>query len=341
LTPDGHEIVFSSTRGGLASLWRISVSGGTPRPVVGVGENALSSAISPKGNQLAYQRMNFKNNIWRLNLRNEKTRHAPPAVVISEKGWSLGRPHFSPDGKKIAFESDRLGYADIWACDSDGSNCQQLTSLHGVAGAPSWSPDGRYIAFEFRPKEHSEVYLVEVNGGLPRLLATLPGADNGGPSWSRDGKWIYFYSDRGGGPLQLWKIQPTGGPAVQVTRNGGVVAAESADGRFLYFAKVDVPGIWKMPLHGGQETLILDQPYRGFAWWNWALGQNGIYFINFESKPNATVEFFEFASHKTIPIWPLTNRPFVGLSISADGRSILYAQNEFQHSDIMLVKNFR
>jgi len=71
------------------------------------------------------------------------------------------------------------------------------------------------------------------------------------------------------------------------------------------------------------------------------VGRNGIYFINLETKPNATVEFFEFASHKTIPIWSLTNRPFVGLSISADGKSILYAQNEFQHSDIMLVKNFR
>jgi Tol biopolymer transport system component/DNA-binding winged helix-turn-helix (wHTH) protein len=340
-TPDGRDIVFSSTRGGLASLWRISVSGGTPRPIVGVGENALSPSISRKGNQLVYQQMNFKNNIWRLKLRDEKSRQASPAVVISEKGWNLARPHFSPDGKRIVFESDRLGYPDIWACDSDGSNCQQLTSLHGVAGAASWSPDGRYIAFEFRPKEHSEVYLVEVNGGLPRLLATLPGADNGGPSWSQDGKWIYFYSDRGGGPLQLWKIQLIGGPAVQVTRNGGVVAAESADGRFLYFAKADVPGIWKMPLQGGQETLILDQPYREFAWWNWALGRNGIYFINLETKPNATVEFFEFASHKIIPIWSLTNRPFVGLSISADGRSILYAQHEFQHSDIMLVKNFR
>jgi len=340
-TPDGRDLVFSSTRGGLPSLWRISVSGGTPRPIVGVGENALSPSISRKGNQLVYEQVNFKNNIWRLKLRNEKSRQASPEVAISEKGWSLGRSHFSPDGKRIVFESDRLGYADIWACDSDGSNCQQLTSLHGVAGAPSWSPDGRYIAFEFRPKEHSEVYLVEVNGGLPRLLATLPGADNGGPSWSRDGKWIYFYSDRGGGPLQFWKIQLIGGPPVQVTRNGGVVAAESADGRFLYFAKADVPGIWKMPLQGGEETLVLDQPYREFAWWNWALGRNGIYFINLETKPNATVEFFEFASHKTIPIWSLTNRPFVGLSISADGKSILYAQNEFQHSDIMLVKNFR
>ena len=339
-TPDGRDIVFSSMRGGLASLWRIAASGGTPRPVVGVGGNAFSPSISRKGNQLVYQEMDQKNSIWRLNLRDEKDRQGSPAVVISAKGPNLARAHFSPDGKKIAFESDRFGYPEIWACDNDGSNCGQLTSLHGTAGAASWSPDGRYIAFEFRPKEHSEVYLVEVGGGLPRLLATLPGADNGGPNWSRDGKWIYFYSDRGGS-VQLWKIQLDGRPPVQVTKHGGVVATESADGRFLYYAKLDVPGIWRMPLQGGEETLILDQPYVPFAWWDWALGRNGIYFINFETKPNPTIGFFEFATHKIIPIWTFTKSPFVGLSISADGSSILYAQNDFLRSDIVLVKNFR
>src|SRR5438309_5964747 len=187
-TPDGREIVFSSMRGSLASLWRISASGGTPRPVAGVGAGSWP-AISPKGNQLVYQNEGFKNDIWRIDLKDEKHRQGPPAQVISGKRGS-GRPHFSPDGKRIAFESDRLGYSEIWACDSNGSNCGQLTSLRGTAGAARWSPDGRYIAFEFRPKEHSEIYLLEVGGGMPRLLATIPGADNGGPNWSRDGKWI-------------------------------------------------------------------------------------------------------------------------------------------------------
>src|SRR5712691_1391736 len=252
-TPDGRDIVFSSMRGGLASLWRMSASGGTPRRVPGVGVIAAFPSISPKGNQLVYQQMDFKKNFWRLNLGDEKHSQGPPAVVISEKAQNPGRPQFSPDGKRIAFVSDRLGYAEIWACDSDGSNCGQLTSLRGTAGAARWSPDGHYIAFEFRPKEHSELYLLEMGGGVPRLLATLPGADNGGPNWSRDGKWIYFYSDRGGGSFQLWKMPLTGGPPVQITKNGGVFGAESADGRFLYYSKFDAPGIWKMPLNGGDE----------------------------------------------------------------------------------------
>jgi Tol biopolymer transport system component/DNA-binding winged helix-turn-helix (wHTH) protein len=339
-TADGRDIVFSSMRAGLASLWRVSASGGTPRPLVGVGLNAASPSISRKENQLVYQQTDFKNNIWRLDLSDEKTRRGPPSIVISDKGPSLARPHFSPDGNRIAFESDRLGYADLWTCNSDGSNCGQLTSLHGTAGAVAWSPDGRQFAFEFRPKQHSEVYLAEVEGGPPRLLQTFPGSDNGGPNWSRDGKWIYFYSNHGGS-LQIWKIQLNGGPPVQVTTKGGVVGAESSDGGFLYFARLDAPGLWKMPLHGGQETRIFDQPFVPFSWWDWGLTDKGIYFIDFQAGPHATLAFFEFATNKIFPIWAFTNRPFVGLSVSVDGKSILYAQNEYSQSDIVLVKNFR
>jgi Tol biopolymer transport system component/DNA-binding winged helix-turn-helix (wHTH) protein len=349
-TPDGRDIVFSSARGGLFRLWRISASGGTPWPAAGAGVNAISPSISPKGNQLVYQQVRHDaRSIWRLDLRDEKHRQGPPAQVISEGGWK-GRPQFSPDGKRIVFESWRSGYFEIRACDSDGSNCSELTSLHGVATAARWSPDGRYIAFEFRPKEHSEIYLLKVDGSVARLLTTLPGADNGGPNWSRDGKWIYFYSDRGGGPFQIWKIQLDGGLPVQVTKNGGVFGSESEDGRFLYYSKLGVPGIWKMPLPGGEETRVLDQPTWEFtlasggasiASVDWALGRNGIYFLDFECCSNATIEFFEFATHKITPIWTLTKSPGFGLSMSADGRSILYVQNEFQQSNIMLVKNFR
>ena len=340
-TKDGSDIVFSSFRGGLPSLWRISAKGGTARPVLGVGAPAFGPSIPRKSDQLVYVHFFRSDNIWRINLKDKKHRQGAPAPVISARGFNY-RPNFSPDGNKIAFESDRLGYSDIWYCDSDGSNSTQLTSLHGAAGTARWSPDGHYIAFESPSQKYYEIYVVEVSGGRPRLVPTFPGADNGAPNWSRDGQWIYFYSDHERGPFQLWKVPFKGGPPVQVTRNGGVYAIESNDGRFLYYAKYEQPGIWKMPSNGGEETRVLDQPETP-KWFNWGLSRNGIYFLNLKDPPNGRIEFFDFATREKIPIFVLEKLApvFGGLALSRDGRSLLYGQNEFAEFSIMLVQNFR
>ena len=147
------------------------------------------------------------------------------------------RPSFSPDGKKVVFESDRMGYSDIWVCDIDESNCNQLTKMRGVSGTARWSPDGRYIAFESLVKDFYEVYVVEVGGGIPRVVSTFPQGNNGAPNWSRDGQYIYFYSAHENGRYQLWKVALKGGPPVRVTTQGGVFAVESEDQRFVYYAK--------------------------------------------------------------------------------------------------------
>ena len=338
---DGRDIVFSSNRGGLWSLWRVSASGGAPRPVQGVGAPAYRPSISPKGDQLVYTQFFYSSNIWRLNLKDGKKPQGPPLRITSTtRGHNL-RPNFSPDGEKIVFDSDRLGYSDIWSCERDGSNCAQVTSFQRETGTARWSPDGHFLAFESQAQGHEDIYVVEVPGGRPRLVTTFPGANNGTPNWSRDGQWIYFYSDRQGGPYQLWKVPFRGGPPVAVTKNGGGYAIESPDARFLYYSKFTQPGIWKMPLNGGDETLVLDQP-AGDHWYNWALTRDGIYFLK-DEPPNGKIYFFDFATKKTIPIFALEKPAplYGGLAVSPDGRSLLFNQQDFWDFHIMLVKNFR
>ena len=330
-TPDGREIVFSSPRGGFPNLWRLSVSGGTPQAVAGSSVDAINPAISHKGNLLAYEQTLFQNDIWRLTLANDNSRQGAPVPILVSKGLN-GRPRFSSDGKKIVFESSRSGYAEIWVCESDGSNCASLTSLHGVAGAPEWSPDGRYVAFEFHPNAYSQVYIAEVAGAQPRMVTTFPDADNGAPNWSRDGEWIYFYTSRDG-RFQLWKVRPGGGSPTQVTKNGGIFGTESPDGKFLYFAKFQEPGIWRMPLNGGEETRILDAHE---SWFNWSLADNGIYFLDGRS-----IQFLEFASRKKSSILTLDRDPSFGLALSPDQKSLLFAQEGLSEANIVLVKNFQ
>jgi len=341
-TPDGNAILFSSSRSGSPSLWRISASGGgAPQPVPGGSVNAVSPTVSRKGNQLAYQQGFFQSEIWRLDLMGKKLLQSSAVLVVGAKGRNF-RAQVSHDGKKIAFQSSQSGYHEIWVCESDGSNCGSLTSLRGVAGAPRWSPDARYVAFEYQPHVYREVYVAEVGGGQPRLMPTFPGADNGGPSWSSDGQWIYFYSDREHGRFQIYKTRVSGGPPIQVTKNGGVFGVESADGRFFYFAKWEEPGIWRMPLDARDgETRILDEPGGGTEWCNWALVENGIYFLDSGVRFKDSIQFFDFASRQKTPIFTLDRRQNGGLAISSDEKSLLFSQEKLSESHVVLVKNFR
>jgi Tol biopolymer transport system component len=332
------EIIYSSIREGPSTLWRVSAKGGAPRRISGVGLMAYSPSVALKGSQLAYRQAIGRDNIWKISLKDGKRLAGPPTIAIAAKGRKL-RPSFSPDGRRITFESDRLGAMEIWACDSDGRNCAQLTSLHGTAGSPHWSPDGRFIAFEFHPGERAEVYLLDVETHVSRLLATNPGADNLAPSWSRDGQWLYFSSRRGTGPFQIWKISPTQGHLVQVTKAGGIAAAESSDGRYLYYSKYESDGIWRMPIAGGPEVRVHDQP-SGTEWFNWGLADEGIYYLNTTTPPRTSVEFFNLATRKTTTISTFDKPWGWGFAVSPEGNSLLYVRSEFEESNIMVVKNF-
>ena len=337
-TADGKEIVFSSNRGGLWRLWRTSFSGGTPEPVNGVGEGAGGPTISPRGNRLAYVHRRVDVNLWRTPGPGWKGRRpAPMKVIASSRADQEGA--FSPDGKRIAFGSDRSGSVEIWTCNSDGTNQAQLTSLKAAdSGAPRWSPDGKTIAFDARLEGHGDIFVISADGGAPRRLTTDP-AENNVPTWSRDGKWIYFSSDRTGN-WQIWKIPSGGGSAVQVTKNGGFSAQESLDAKFLYIW-AEEGTIWKMPVSGGETVPVL-QSVVVFAWWKIAPG--GIYVVD-GSTTSAPVRFFDFATRRAKTITSMDLGYLVPhattFDVSPDGQWILFERVDQVESDIMLVENFR
>jgi len=91
-----------------------------------------------------------------------------------------------------------------------------------------------------------------------------------------------------------------------------------------------------MPLSGGEEERVLDQP---LAWFNWALIPSGIYFINEADAQRATIEFFDFASRKSTLV-QVADKPGVGLALAPDGKSLLYSRPESEDYEVMLVKNF-
>jgi Tol biopolymer transport system component len=337
-TPDGREIVFSSPRGGLSSLWRIRASGGTPRRVSGIGEYAFNPSISRQGDRLTYVYRRSDRNIWRAPGPYSQATDGSHLKLIASTRDDIS-PQFSPDGKKIVFVSDRSGSREIWVCDSDGQNPVQLTNYGGShTGTARWSPDGKQISFDSRPEGQADIFTVSADGGRPRRITTGDSEDVAS-SWSADGRWIYFGSRRSG-RWQVWKIPAEGGDAVQVTKQGGYEAFEAPDRKFVYYNKRDT-GIWKIPVEGGEETRVLDHGQGGY----WSLTSLGIYFYNPQATPQPAIEFFNFATGQIAPIVRIERSKAPsgppGLGVSADGRWILYWQVDQFDNDIMLVENFR
>lgn len=113
----------------------------------------------------------------------------------------------SPDGKTMAFVSDRSGQADIWLLDLESRKLRNLTDHPGGDFRPAWSPDGKWLAFSSErdsPKEarrlanigktapHTAIFIMRPDGtGLRRL--TDPEIIAGSPSWSPDGKHLAYY----------------------------------------------------------------------------------------------------------------------------------------------------
>ena len=110
-TPNGEEIIFASAPGLSVgySLWRKAVSGGGEPEELPFGRGEASRpAISSSGNRLAYERGVQDHNIWRLSLSDSGTAAGPPARFIASTRIDFS-PQYSPDGKRIAFASDRSG----------------------------------------------------------------------------------------------------------------------------------------------------------------------------------------------------------------------------------------
>lgn len=216
-SPDGRKIAFISNRTGNGDLYVIAADGGEPLSIHSETPDVVSFAWSPDSRRLVFAAVNHKiemDPIFRVRQesrisvadadgRNLRTLTSSVGDLVPgrllETFLFVSGLAWSPDGRRIAFDSKPGALTQIFTMTPDGGGRIQLTSQGANYGAV-WSPDGRHIAFLSRREGKWQVFVMNADGsGQLRLTGS---GEGGKPAWSPDGRRIVYASKRG----ELWQL---------------------------------------------------------------------------------------------------------------------------------------
>ena len=223
-------------------------------------------------------------------------------ALTSGVAWDM-QPRYSPDGKRIAFTSDRGGGDNVWTIARDGSGATQVTKeSFRLVNSPAWTPDGEFLAVRkhftgTRSAGAGEIWLYHRSGGEGLQLTKRPNEqkDLGEPAFSPDGRYVYYSQDVTPGRIFQYNKDPNGEIyAIQrldrvtgrtdrfVSAPGGSIRpTPSRDGRRLAFVRrqrektvlfvKDLASGHERPVFDGlerdmQETWAIHGVYPGMAW---------------------------------------------------------------------------
>ncbi len=169
---------------------------------------------SPNGDQILFVVERMSSDIYLMDLSDPNSE----AINITDNPADDESPDWSPDGSKIAFDSDRSGNREVYVLDMVGlGEPIKLTQHNSANFSPAWSPDGKKIAFVSNHDGNTEIYVMDADGSNSRRLTDNPSGD-WGPDWSPDGNSIVFFTNRDGN-MEVYVMNADGTNPTNVTNN--------------------------------------------------------------------------------------------------------------------------
>ena len=250
-------------RGGL-NIWRVPV-GADGRPdgrleqiTTGAGQD-VEAAFSADGTQLAFAILRQNADLWRLPLAPDGVKPSGPPERLVSSTREDSRGDWSPDGRTIAFNSDRAGDMNIWLRSLADGTERALTTGPGGDFQPRFSPDGRNVVFFSSRSGSADIWSADAaTGALAQL--TRGAATDANPCYSPDGARIAYQSDEGG-RLEVWIMGARGDAPKPLTRAGvsGHFLRFTRDGGAVVFMAAGGGGhLMAVPVEGGEPKAFAD-----------------------------------------------------------------------------------
>jgi TolB protein len=219
--PSGTRLVYN-TYGANARIIMTDLATGQERVLQPKVRNSSPTTpiFSRDGNSVLFARSDddSKSRLYRQPLGG-----GDPILIEEARGISSS-PTFSPDGRRIAFMTDRVGHNEVYIMDADGANPVWITQIAGdlnessYRGEPDWSPDGVTVALQSRVSGSFQIMTVNMRDHVASLLTNV--GENQSPAWAPDGRHIVFTSNRSGSE-QLWIMDTRSGVTRQLTNQSG------------------------------------------------------------------------------------------------------------------------
>jgi len=215
---------------------------GSEQPLVASARNYMFPRLSPDGRRVAVGIVEQDSQLWLYDLSRETlTRFTFEGNYNPVAIWT-------PDGKRIAFESNKEGPPNLFWQLADGSGgLERLNTSESIQVPMSWSPDGKLLAFMevtsitgvdiwVLPMDDARAGSAQVRKAQPFLRTP---SNEGGPRFSPDGRWLVYMSDDSGS-YQIY-VQPYPGPGGkwQITTEGGTEPVWNPNGRELFYRSGD------------------------------------------------------------------------------------------------------
>jgi serine/threonine protein kinase len=207
---------------------------GTQQPLPVPPQPYSHPALLPDGKGLIVEIEGSPHNLWRYEF-------GSGAMMPLTHDSPNHRPVLSPDGRFMAFSSDRTVPRSLFRQATDGSSdAEHLLNAPHAHNMTSWSRDGRWIAFtETHPQRRGDIWVLALDGDRAAhpILATSFSEDSA--IFSPDGHWIAYTSDESGHNEVLITAFPGPGPRKQVSTTGGTQPLFSEDGRSVFYRQGD------------------------------------------------------------------------------------------------------
>ncbi len=332
--PDGSGLVFSYI-GSASFLHRYDMASGRITPLE-MSEVALSPDIARASPSMVFTVDRSVAGIFRISL--DASRNGKPVIerVFASSGSEM-LPAISPDGRMLAFTSDRGSRHSLWVGQLDNpESAREIEIMPVPRHNPVWSEDSRKLLVIGMPQTQQVLYEVDVESGRSEILP-VPASTPIYAAYTNDPHRLLVGVDGGEGRLRVALYDRSTSPWRElVSLNDVALVKYDADHRQIYFTRMSKPGLWRTNMELGQVELVdALRPRLPIEYKRWTIGSDGPYFLDWDEA--CSTGWIKMGAPSTATprcLAPKADSWSVGPSLDHDGKSLYVNMGISSSSDI-------